>query len=53
MPPEQRSAIASLGGKRAHALKVAHRWTAEEAKQAGRKGGHRSAEKRALKQIAW
>lgn len=31
--------IASLGGKAAHKQGVAHRWTPEEAREAGRKGG--------------
>ena len=39
MSPEERSRIASMGGKKAHALGVAHRWTKETAKIAGRKGG--------------
>jgi uncharacterized protein len=39
MTPEQRQAIARLGGKAAHALGTAHRWTREEAVWAGSKGG--------------
>lgn len=31
--------IASQGGKAAHKKGVAHQWTSEEAKEAGRKGG--------------
>lgn len=31
--------IASLGGRAAHAAGTAHRWTSEEARDAGRKGG--------------
>lgn len=31
--------IASSGGKAAHAKGTAHRWTSDEAKIAGRKGG--------------
>ena len=31
--------IASKGGKAAHALGTAHKWTSEEAQVAGRKGG--------------
>lgn len=31
--------IASKGGKAAHALGTAHKWTSEEAQAAGRKGG--------------
>lgn len=41
MDAEKRSAIARKGGTRAHALGVAHRWTSEEAREAGRKGGSR------------
>ncbi len=37
MPAEQKSRIASLGGKAAHALGLAHEWTSEEAKAAGEK----------------
>lgn len=36
---EQRSEIASRGGKKAWALGKAHKFTHEEAKEAGRKGG--------------
>lgn len=39
MTPEQRRAIASKGGQALHHLGLAHRWTSEEASQAGRKGG--------------
>lgn len=38
--------IARLGGLTAWALGKAHAWTSEEAKDAGRKGGIASAEKR-------
>ena len=31
--------IASKGGKAAHEKGTAHRWTSEEAREAGRKGG--------------
>ncbi len=31
--------IASKGGKAAHAKGTAHKWTREEAREAGRKGG--------------
>lgn len=37
--PERQRAIASAGGKAAHALGTAHKWTSEEAEAAGRKGG--------------
>ncbi|MGD0674919.1 MAG: KGG domain-containing protein [Polyangiaceae bacterium] len=36
---EKRREIARLGGKAAHARGVAHRFSSEEARQAGRKGG--------------
>lgn len=39
MSPKKRREIASRGGKAAHALGKAHRWTREEAQAAGRKGG--------------
>ncbi len=39
MDPEKQRAIASKGGKAAHAKGTAHEWTAEEAREAGRKGG--------------
>jgi general stress protein YciG len=39
MSPEERSEIASKGGKAAHALGTAHKWTSETAQIAGRKGG--------------
>jgi len=39
MSQEQQRAIASLGGKAAHAMGRAHTYTREEAIIAGRKGG--------------
>jgi uncharacterized protein len=39
MPRERVSAIAQKGGRSAHAAGTAHRFTTEEAKAAGRKGG--------------
>ncbi|MBX4181589.1 KGG domain-containing protein [Candidatus Parcubacteria bacterium] len=39
MSPEKQREIASKGGKAAHAKGTAHRWTVEEAHNAGRKGG--------------
>ena len=39
MDPERQREIASQGGKAAHELGVAHEWSREEAKAAGRKGG--------------
>ncbi len=41
MSKEKRQAIASLGGKAAHAQGKAHTWTREEAQRAGRKDGLR------------
>jgi hypothetical protein len=46
MDPEKLRAIASKGGKAAHAKGSAHQFTSEEAKEAGRKGG-RAGHKRA------
>jgi general stress protein YciG len=42
MDPQRVSEIASMGGKAAHAQGVAHEWTADEAREAGRKGGQAS-----------
>lgn len=39
MPPEQQRAIARLGGLKAHEDGRAHRFTSEQARVAGRKGG--------------
>jgi general stress protein YciG len=39
MDPEKQRAIASQGGKAAHANGAAHRWTPEEASEKGRLGG--------------
>ncbi|MEN9786119.1 MAG: hypothetical protein RLZZ299_1383 [Pseudomonadota bacterium] len=39
MTPEQQRAIASLGGRAAHARGTAHQFTPDEAREAGRKGG--------------
>ena len=39
MSVEQRKMIAGRGGKKAHALGKAHRWTPEEAGKAGPIGG--------------
>ena len=38
LPPERRKEIAAAAGKRAHELKVAHRWTSDEASKASKKG---------------
>ena len=47
--PERRREIASMGGKRAHQLGKAHRWTPEEARAAGRLGGRVSGPKPSLR----
>jgi uncharacterized protein len=39
MDPELQKQIASKGGKTAHERGVAHQFTTEEAREAGRKGG--------------
>jgi general stress protein YciG len=39
MDPEQQRRIASEGGKASHESGRGHRWTSEEARMAGRKGG--------------
>ena len=39
MTKERQRAIASKGGRAAHAHGTAHEWTREEAQRAGRKGG--------------
>jgi general stress protein YciG len=39
MTPEKKREIASKGGKAAHQMGTAHKWTSEEAQAAGRKGG--------------
>lgn len=42
MDPERVSEIASMGGRAAHEQGVAHEFTSEEAREAGRKGGEAS-----------
>lgn len=37
--PAERERLARIGGLTASAWGVAHRWTSEEAREAGRKGG--------------
>ncbi len=39
LTPERQRAIASKGGRAAHAKGTAHEWTSDEARSAGRKGG--------------
>ena len=42
MDPEKQKQIASEGGRAAHRQGVAHEWSTEEAREAGRKGGQNS-----------
>ena len=46
MSPERQREIASQGGRAAHQQGVAHEWSAEEARAAGRKGGQASGKRR-------
>ena len=46
MDRDKVSAIASMGGKAAHALGVAHEWSSAEAVVAGRKGHAEGARRR-------
>ena len=46
LSPERMREIASQGGKKAHRLQRAHKWTAAEAKEAGRLGGKAAQAKR-------
>jgi general stress protein YciG len=39
MDPDRQREIASKGGKAAHRKGTAHQWSADEAREAGRKGG--------------
>lgn len=47
MSAQQRRAIASLGGRAAHAAGVAHQFSSDEAREAGRKGGAATSRDRA------
>jgi general stress protein YciG len=42
MDPEYQRQIAREGGRIAHERGVAHKWTSDEAREAGRKGGQNS-----------
>lgn len=42
MDPQKQREIASAGGRAAHRQGVAHEWSTEEAREAGRKGGQHS-----------
>ncbi|HEX3643194.1 MAG TPA: general stress protein [Ktedonobacteraceae bacterium] len=44
--PEKKREIASKGGKRVHELGVGHKWTTEEASEAGKVGGKISKRKK-------
>ncbi len=46
MDPEKQREIARRGGLRAQELGVAHKFDEEEARQAGRKGGQKTAQNR-------
>jgi hypothetical protein len=39
MEPEKQKQIARKGGQAAHKQGVAHRWSTDEAREAGKKGG--------------
>lgn len=39
MSEDKRKEISSMGGKAAHKAGTAHKWTSEEAQEAGKKGG--------------
>lgn len=49
MSPEKQREIAKLGGRAAHERGTAHKWTSQEASQAGRKGGTATGKKRGKK----
>jgi general stress protein YciG len=46
MSPERQREIASQGGRAAHQQGVAHQWSANEAREAGKKGGQVSGRRR-------
>lgn len=46
MDPERQRRIASEGGRAAHRQGVAHEWSKEEAREAGRKGGQKVSQNR-------
>ncbi len=46
MTPERKKEVASKGGKAVHQKGVGYKWTPEEAKIAGRKGGMESRRKK-------
>ena len=46
MSPDRQREIASQGGRAAHKQGVAHEWSTEEAREAGKKGGQASGKRR-------
>lgn len=46
MDRQKQREIASMGGKAAHQQGTAHKWTSEEARQAGKKGGEKRSKAR-------
>lgn len=46
MSPERQREIASQGGRAAHQQGVAHEWSTDEARAAGKKGGQASGKRR-------
>lgn len=46
MDPEEQQRIASMGGKAAQAKGTGHKFTSEQAREAGRKGGRAKAARR-------
>lgn len=46
MSEEKQREIASKGGKAAHLKGTAHQWSSNEAREAGRRGGQKTQEKR-------
>ena len=48
MPPEKLLEICSRGGKEAHRLGTAHKWTSETAALAGKKGGLSRSKRKSL-----
>ena len=46
MAPDKQREIAAKGGRMAHVKGVAHEWSSQEARSAGRKGGKSSARRK-------
>jgi general stress protein YciG len=51
MSPEKRAEISSLGGKAAHRMGKAHKFTTEEAAMMGRRGGLAAHAKKAAEAV--